>query len=260
MNKNPDIFYIFLVIGVIFLFIGVSVQPCVATVQTGEEKKDINPKDYLFLTIIDIADNPDVKELLGQYEYNLFNINVDRKVYRNIFLRNPRLLFNLLLSKSFITKENLDNYYNLGIEITKILGEEKVLKIIESVEVSNSKIFNKLNSLIINNEEISGRLAILEVMNKKIKPDTPWIDNPIICVFLMMFFLTSLLKAAFLEFFGEIVYPILGKITNLFILDLFWSINYFKAFAIIFFIAPYLGCITLPYFSERSNICIRLPY
>jgi len=100
-------------------------------------------------------------------------------------------------------------------------------------------------------QELSEGITTLTKMSKESKPDK---DYPIICDILLMVFITSGLKAAFIEFFAEIVYPILGNITNLVILNFFYDINFLKAFAIIFFIAPYLGCIPWPDFPEESNI------
>ena len=48
-------------VAVIILFLGLAIQPSVAV--QPETDIDIEPKDYLFQTIIDIANNPDVKDI-----------------------------------------------------------------------------------------------------------------------------------------------------------------------------------------------------
>ena len=57
-----------LVIGTIVLFLGVGVQPAIATVNPKEKIIFDTSKDYLFQIIIDIANNPDVMNLLEQYD------------------------------------------------------------------------------------------------------------------------------------------------------------------------------------------------
>ena len=69
MTKKNALISTTLVFGVILLLIGIGIQPAIATIETKEEKIDIEPKDYLFQTIIDIANNPDVKELVEQNKY-----------------------------------------------------------------------------------------------------------------------------------------------------------------------------------------------
>ena len=170
MDKKPIVLYKTLVVGIILLFIGVAVQPSVATVKP-EEIED-EPKDYLFQTLIDIANNPDVNNILEQYEDDLLKVDIDKSVYRKIFFRNPLLFHSLIFTKPSMTYDYLDKCYDGGIEITNILGEDKALEMIESIEVTNQKVLDELNNIIINNEEISDKIAILKEMNKEIKPES----------------------------------------------------------------------------------------
>jgi len=170
-----------LVISVILLFIGVGVQPAIATVEPEEEIIDVNSKDYLFQTIINIANNPDTKNLLEQYKYDFFKVDIDRCVYRKLLLRNPRLITSLLCSKPSLTCEFLDKCYNMGIEITKIIGEDKVLEIIESYELIDKELYYELNNIISKDEELSYRLSTLKKMNKELNPVSPFMDHPIQC-------------------------------------------------------------------------------
>jgi len=174
------------VVGITILFLGIAVQPSIATVQQEEEIIDILPKDYLFQTIIEIANNPDVKSLLEQSNYDLFKVDIDRNVYRKLLLRNPRLFFNMLFTKPSINYEYLDKCYNRGIEITNILGEDKVFEMIESIEIIDTQLFDKINNIVMSNGELSGRFAILEEMNKELKPDMPFIGKLILCSILFI--------------------------------------------------------------------------
>ena len=70
MDKQTGLLSKILVIGILILFIGLAVQPSVAVDPEKEIKGE--HKDYLFQTILDIANNPEVKELLDKYKFNLF--------------------------------------------------------------------------------------------------------------------------------------------------------------------------------------------
>ncbi|EMR75543.1 hypothetical protein MBGDF03_00359 [Thermoplasmatales archaeon SCGC AB-540-F20] len=189
-----------LAVGVIVLFLGVAIAPSInanigelsegnyedcgckdSNVQP-EYEINIEPKDYLFQTIIDTANNPDVKNLLEYYDNDLLKVDIDRSVYRKILFRNPRLLFNMLFTKPSMTIEYLNKCYNKGIEITNILGEDKVLEMMDSVEVTNIKLFNELNNIISKDEELTNRLTTLKEMNKELNLD--W-GFPITCLILL---------------------------------------------------------------------------
>jgi hypothetical protein len=189
-----------LAVTVILLFVGLAVQPSVA-VQPEPEIIDVEPKDYLFQTIIDISNNPEVKELFEQYDNDLFNVDIERSVYRQLFLRNPRLFFYMLFTEPSISLEYLDKCYNSGLEITNILGEDKVLEIIENVEVTDAKLFDGINDIISKDEELLDRLVTIKEMNKGLNPNTSWDDYPLICLILAPLFAFLFLFAfAFLDF------------------------------------------------------------
>ena len=167
-----------LAVAVILLFLGLAVQPSVAV--QPETEIYFEPKDYLFQTIIDIANNPEIKNLLRQYTNDMINFDIDKSVYHKIFLRNPRLMFNTLFTKPSISSEYLNKCYKDGIEVTNIISEDKVLEIIETVEVTDTEAFEEFNNIILNDEELSGRLVTLKEMNNELNPilDYPY---PIIC-------------------------------------------------------------------------------
>lgn len=180
MYKNSSLFSKTLVIGIIVLFLGVGIQPAIAAVQPKKEIINDNFKGDLFQTIIDIADNPDVKNLIEQYENNLFRVNVDRSIYLKILFRDPILFFNVLLTKPTKTHEYLNKCYKMGIEITNIIGEDKTLEIIESVEVTDTVLFDELNKIIIKDETLSDKLTTLKKMNKESNFQPLTLDSPII--------------------------------------------------------------------------------
>ena len=94
------------------------------------------------------------------------------------------------------TYDYLDKSYNKGIEITNIIGDDNVLEMIESIGVTDTEIFDKLNDIIMNDEELSDRLATLKEMNKEYVSDLSW-DFPIICGILTLIFIYEGLKLGF---------------------------------------------------------------
>ena len=197
---------------------------------------DIEPKDYLFQSIIDIVNNPDVKSIFGQYNNDLFKFDIDRNVYRRILYRNPRLIFSLLSTKPFINYELLDKCYNQGFEITNILGEDKTIEILESLEINNLEMFEKLNNKITKYIDLPNKIKNLIKMNE---------DNVIICSILFLIFIP-----------GMIGVEIFGYIYNLNPKGTIWSIVFspplllFCTIAIISLL--FLGkfdCFPDPYFS-----------
>jgi hypothetical protein len=187
------------VVGITILFLGLAIQPSIATVQPVEKTIDVEPKDYLFQTIIDIANNPNVKNLFEQNKYDSFKVDINRSVYRKLLLRNPRLFRSLIFTKPSLSVGYLNKCYNNGIEITNILGEDKAIEIAENVEVADKELFDGLNNIITKDKEISNRIAILNERYKDIKLDTPW-DFPVICTILLLIYFPLVLVADVLAF------------------------------------------------------------
>lgn len=128
----------------------------------------VDSKDFLFQTIIDIANNPEVKELLEKNKYNLFTFDSDRIVYRKIFFRNPRLFRSIMSAKPFVTYDSLENLYKNGIKIIELIGEDRSLEIMESINIKNEHVYEEFNNIIENDEELSEKISILENLNFEI--------------------------------------------------------------------------------------------
>jgi len=203
------------VIGIIVLFIGIAVQPSIATVSIDDEI-DVDAKEYLFQTIIDIANNPDVRDFLKQNRHNMFVYDYDFKsVFRQILFKKTRIFFSMLFSKPSVTYRYLDDSCNRGCEITNILGEDKILEIVSSAGITKPEVFNELNNIIMNNEELSNRITALAEMNEVLKPDSPFEDYPpIICDILLIITFGSLFIREFLGVLSwdYLDYPIILKI------------------------------------------------
>ncbi len=185
-----------IVLSVIALFVSVSLQPIIAEkIVSVEKESDYNNvdfeevKEYLFQTIIDIANNPDVKNLFEQLKYNqkIFTSDYDYKsLFYQLFLKKPRLLLSILFTKPSITYEYLDKSYNRGIKCVNILGEKEALEMTYSVKISNPDLMDELNNIIKNDKELSNRILTLEIMNKDLKLEPPFMTHPIICAFMIL--------------------------------------------------------------------------
>jgi len=186
MSKKKGLIKSIFVIVTIILLMGLAVQPGTAKFQLD---KDIDEKDYLFQTIIDIANNEDFKNLINQekndglyidFDYNYIN------VCRNILIKNPRLLSSLFLTKSPLTYDKLDLAYEKSSELINTIGEEKALDLVESITITNQKISKGLSEIFEKNEDIKNRIEEIKIMNKEINPTSPFEGNPIICGILLM--------------------------------------------------------------------------
>jgi len=212
---NKDIMSKAVVLSVIFLFIGVGIQPVFAvnhisntnTIQE-EEIKQVgymeDAKDFLFQTIIEIANNPDVKDLLkGNKE--LFTSNYDyESVFNELLLKKPLLLFLMIFSKPSISYEYLDTSYNRGNKIINLLGNEKATEIISSINITNPELFDDLQNIIDNNEDFANRFIILESMNENLTLGDP--PFPIICAIIDLMLIALVIPLGIIELLMTIFY------------------------------------------------------
>ena len=85
--------------------------------------------------------------------------------------------------------------YHQGIEVVKILGEEKSIEIVNSIKKTNPEIINDLTKILSNNEDLSLRISKLEIMNNEVKPDEPFEYDPIICAIFCSLTVLSVIAA-----------------------------------------------------------------
>jgi len=210
-----------LVVAVIFLFITVGFQPIIAENITSVEKESEynnvdfeQAKEYLFQTILDIANNPDAKNLFKQYNHKILTSDYDYKIaFTQIFQKKPRLLLSILFTKPTITYDYLDKSYKKGIDCVNIVGEEQTLEMIDSIKISNPDSLIQLNNIIKNDKQLSNRIFTLQTMNNNLKTHTPLVKYPIICTFLMLMFIplftSFLIFSLFVKHYYQL-YPVLS--------------------------------------------------
>ncbi len=165
---KKDILRKALVIGVVVLFIGIGGQSVFAV--DIPEKEEIEPKDYLFETIVAIANNPDVQNLFEEYKNNINLEYNNRYIFRQLLFKNPELLCSMVFTKTKTTTPYLDKSYDQGIELIDIYGEEKTLEILDSVKLKNPEILDDLNNIVMNDKELYDRISKLSFLNNETNP------------------------------------------------------------------------------------------
>jgi hypothetical protein len=170
----------------------------------------------LFETIIDIANNPDIKNLIEQNKLNDLVNDFDynfRSVYNKILFKNPMLFGSLILNKPSISYEYLTKCYNDGIKISDIIGYYKTQEIIDSLEDIDKDFLDDINTIINNNKELSNKIETLKEMNSDYGSDSKG-NNTIICAILMLILIPTALSSAFYK----ILRDIFGFIPSLFLI------------------------------------------
>ena len=205
------------ILAVIVLFIGVSFQPIIAEETIAVEKTSDyenvgfeEAKEYLFQTLVDISINTEVKGFLYEHKKDLLINDYDCKnAIQKILFQKPKLLNSMLLTRPKMTYEYLETNFNRGLEIFNIIGGEESLKIVESVDITDSELFNELKDIILNDEELSSKVSVLEEMNNNLKSNLDSWKYPIICYILCMTFLPYfLIEQFFLDLYLEFYKPL----------------------------------------------------
>ena len=237
MNKN-----LLLSIGTIILSLGLAIQPIAANAQIRDVEFDVEPKDFLFETIIDIANNPNIKEYFEQKDNKYINNFNSKILIHKPLLRYPRVFFQILFTKSDLSIKYLNFVYDKGCKLVKIIGEEDTFKIIESNKFRNAENFEMINKIVNKNTELKEKITTITEMNKNLKSDSPLRPHPIICAILEIIFLPFILIGGFFfEFFSSFddLFPLLSEFFLLFREINFSILNYFLVL---------LGCIYWPWY------------
>ena len=192
-----------LAVGVILLFLGIAIKP-ITSINITQDKEllvveNIEPKKYLFNTIIEIANTPEIKEILDLYNHKLFTSDYNYEgVFTQLVFKNPRLLFSLFFTKPSIAYDYLDFIYNNGIEVTNILGEDEAIDMMESAFIINPEVLHEINNVILNDEVLSNKISTLGEMNNELELYPSFNFSPIICVILA----TSLIPFILLNYWA----------------------------------------------------------
>ncbi|KYK19933.1 hypothetical protein AYK24_04820 [Thermoplasmatales archaeon SG8-52-4] len=187
-----------LAVGLILLFIGLAFQPAVSTNEL--IKDEIKPNKYLFDTVIEIINNPKIKNLFSQ-------INQKEIIYSNNFkasliktlIKKPVLLASMIFNRPMITNNYLISTYYKGINTINVLGEDKSNEIINLLKSQKSNVINDLTNIISENEELNEKILKLQNINREITPDGSFASNPIICTIFTSLTVFCVVAALFIK-------------------------------------------------------------
>jgi hypothetical protein len=233
-----------IICAIAYDYAGNSAEDCINFRSRNVENYEIEPKDYLFETIVAIANNPEVKELFEEYDYKSFISDYNYKgIFIQILFNNPKLLFSNLFTKPKLTSDYLNSLFNEGREIVDIIGEDKALEMIKSIKFSNPEIVNELQNIVLNDEELSNRISTLGELNEE-----SWEDTPIICAI-------SFFMCMRWELRDMILYSLYVFIDNPKLESIILTLRFFNGCVGLIFVSILfsLDCIEIPYFSFQHN-------
>jgi hypothetical protein len=217
-----------LVFAVILLFIGVAIQPGIST-NTHDEKTDIDAKDYLFQTILDMVNNQEIQDIIQKSEIRGSLINSLHMPGVIFLLMKLRTNFRLSSLSSFLTKSFLEYAYRMGVKLSRTIDVSKMHSIIQRYQMSNQKVQKEINTVIENNANLKAEITQLSSLNCDCEANGPinW-SFPVICTFLFILFFVPYwiwivtLLATHIEL--EIMYTIWTTIAKIgLIFDCIWS-------------------------------------
>ncbi len=108
------------------------------TVQASYQKvktDEINQKELLFQTIVDIANNKEIQRIILKLRMN-----------REGFF-NPDLKF-LLINTPVLTKNQLKHLYFIGLVLSKTISKSKIHSIVEKYQVNNQIVQKEITTVI----------------------------------------------------------------------------------------------------------------
>jgi hypothetical protein len=208
MNKYPLIGIS--IIAVVFLIL-TSLTNVVGyqAVQTSNQnivKEEVNQKDLVFQTIVDIMNNKEIQRII-----------LTSQISRGKFF-NPDVRFSIF-KNPVVTKNQLKNIYLVGLMLSKVISKSRIHSMIESYRMNNQGMQKEISTVIKKDTTLNAELA--QLLNSKCdcenEKTTSW-NFPIICILHAPF----VIIAWYLYFlggdslFGNIVFAIGG------VLNCFW--------------------------------------
>ncbi len=191
-----------LVFAVILLFIGVAIQPGISTNTIQEEKTDVDAKNYLFQTIIDMVNNKEIQNIIQKSENRGSLTNSLHKPGLIISLMKSRTPFRLLSQSTFLTKNFLEYAYRIGVKLSRTIDVSKMHLILQRYQVRNQEVQKEINTIIENNANLKAEITQLSSLNCDCEKNNAmnW-SFPVICLILLIIFM-------FLFYIGIIAFVI----------------------------------------------------
>ena len=145
-------------------------------------KDEVNPKELLFQTIIDISNNQEIQKIIQ---------NSENREERGRF-------FNLVIGPSVfsshvLTKKFLNNAYNLGRILSRNIDVSKMRLILERYQIINQETQEEIAAAIEGDAALSGKIEQLSTLNCDCgNDDSAGWSFPIICTLLVPLLAVSL--------------------------------------------------------------------
>ncbi len=203
-----------LAVGVILLFIGVSVAPTINfnTVKASQQniiKERINQRELLFQTIVDIANNKEIQRIILKSQIN-----------RGIFPTSEIPV---------ITKTQIRQMYFLGLILSKDISKSKIQSLIGKYQFNNQEIQKEISTVI--EKDASINLEITQLKESECDCENESVSEwrfPVSCVALYIIFMFFI----FVMFFfhdnfngGDIAAAIANSIAQIAdVLNCFWGL------------------------------------
>ena len=198
-----------LALVVIVLFISVSFQPIIAIKSASdEEESNYNNvdfqqvKNYLFQTIVDMANNKDIQRIIlkSQMSKGIFSVS----------------------DIPMLTKNKLRYMYFIGLILSKFISKSKMQSMIREYQFNNQKILNEINTVIEKDSTISKEIKQLSNLKCCDCEESKKWGFPIICTTILVMMVLMIIPAwilmGFLKFIGVPLYKILEVLQLLIII------------------------------------------
>jgi hypothetical protein len=171
-------------------------------VQTSNQytiKEEINQKECLFQTIIDMANNKEIQRIVSTSEMRS-DVFFDAGMMSSIGM--PHVL----------TKKNLNRIYLIGVVLSKILSISKMQKLLKQYQENTQGLQNEITKVIEKDPLLKAEM--MQLSNQKCDCEngiiTPLWTFPVICTILIPFIIFSLMIyfSTGVSFFGDIIVAI----------------------------------------------------
>jgi hypothetical protein len=152
------------------------------TIQASNQKiitNELNEKDLLFQTIIDMANNKNIQRVILGSELT----------GKRFF--DPGMRFSVFTPPVF-TKRFLNFAYQMGVILSKIISKSKMHTLLEQHPVSNQGVQKEITSIIEKDAELKGEMTQLSLLNCPCCETGFFWHFPIICAILYVLLIVVL--------------------------------------------------------------------
>lgn len=182
----------------------------VVTIKSSNQKivnEEVNPKELLFQTIIDIANNKEFQKviLIHETKGNGF-FNYDLKF--------------LTFTSKILTKKYLNTAYHIGLILSKTISKSKIHSMVQKCQLNYYNLQKKMISLIEKNDTLNNEIKQLSCLKCNCTDNKTGWNFPILCTILWpLYFFTLAIWVVY-----DIFYSILLIVKSIgLVLNCTWS-------------------------------------